>query len=138
MVDAALRLRLVTTAALHALLKGPGSVAARQKLLAADGRSGSPIESVARLGLQKAGFTVVPQVYIPGVGRVDLLIDGWLVVELDGFAFHAEREHYREDRRRANALTAQGYVLLRFSFEDVMSNLDGLVAAVRATYANGR
>jgi len=137
-LDAALRLGRVTRSGLLRQLRGPGSVSARAAVNAADGRSGSVIETVVRLALLHAGLNVVPQVYIEGTGRVDFLVDGWLVVEIDGFAFHSERAQYREDRRRANALAAQGYVLLRFTYEDVMSNLDQVVGLVAATLARGR
>lgn len=134
-VDSAIRDRKTTVPAIEACLRGPGSVRPRQLLRLADGRSGSAPETVVRAALVLAGLEVEPQVKIPGVGRVDLLVDKWLVVEVDGYEFHSGREQYRNDRRRANALVAQGYVLLRFSYEDVMSGLDRLVAQVSAVLA---
>ena len=134
-IDSALRSRVVTVAQLSRRLRGPGSVQARTALHAADGRSGSVIETVVRLALLRAGLPVVPQAWIPGVGRVDFLVGKRLVVEIDGFAFHSERAEYREDRRRANALAARGYVLLRFTYEDVLSRLDEVVALVADVYA---
>jgi very-short-patch-repair endonuclease len=69
-------------------------------------------------------------VHLDGVGRVDLLVDGVLVVELDGFEHHSDRAHYRNDRRRANALTCLGLRLVRFTYEDVMHRPDWVVACV--------
>lgn len=137
-VDSALRAGLVSAGQLARQLRGPGSVKARLALMATDARSGSVIERVVRLALAAAGLPVSPQVWIDGVGRVDFVVDGWLVVEIDGFAYHSERRQFREDRRRANALVARGYVLLRFSYEDVVGRLDELVAVVVAAYAAGR
>lgn len=136
MIDSALRLQRVTSAALHRQLKGPGSVRLRGTLRLADPRSGSAIETVARLALVASGLTVRSQVDIAGVGQVDLLIDGWLVVEIDGYAHHSSREQFRNDRRRANALAERGFVLLRFSFEDVMSRIDHVVQQVRIVHAS--
>ena len=96
------------------------------------------IETVARVALRQAGLPVDCQVLIQGVGRVDLVVDGWLVVELDGFAYHSDRDRYRTDRRRTNGLVARGYRVLRFSYEDVMFHLADVVAQVVAVHAAGR
>jgi very-short-patch-repair endonuclease len=137
-VDSALRQGVLPRRALDVRLRGPGSVEARRRLGLTDSRSGSVIETVARLALRQAGLSVDCQVLVPGVGRVDLVVDGWLVVELDGFAYHADRDRYRTDRRRTNALVAQGYRVLRFSYEDVMFRLVDVVAQVVAVHAAGR
>jgi len=137
-VDSALRSAKVTVAQIEGCLRGPGSVHAKQVLRFADGRSGSAIETLARVRLVLAGLRVECQVYIEGVGRVGFLVEGWLVVEIDGFAFHAERAQYREDRRRGNRLTALGYRVLRFTYEDVRSRPDHLVDTVRRVIVQGR
>jgi very-short-patch-repair endonuclease len=121
-VDSALRRGVVRRRSLDARLRGPGSV----------------IETIARLALRQAGLPVDCQVLVPGIGRVDLVIDGWLVVELDGFAYHSDRDRYRTDRRRTNGLVARGYRVLRFSYEDVMFRLADLVAQVVAVHSHGR
>jgi very-short-patch-repair endonuclease len=137
-VDSALRQGVARLRSLDARLRGPGSVEARRRLGMADARSGSVIETVARLALRQAGLPVECQVLIQGVGRVDLVVDGWLVVELDGFAYHSDRDRYRTDRRRTNGLVARGYRVLRFSYEDVMCHLADVVALVVAVHAAGR
>jgi len=75
-------------------------------------------------------------VKISGVGWVDLLVEGRIVVELDGFAYHSGRVEYREDRRRDRELVRQGYLVLRFTFEDVMRDPEIVVRAVLAVLAN--
>ena len=70
-------------------------------------------------------------------GRLLVRVDfAWpaqrLVVETDGFAFHADRAGYRSDRRRTNALILDGWRVLRFSWEDVVREPAAVVAAVRA------
>lgn len=137
-VDSALRQRAVSAAALRRRLKGPGSVEARRVLDLADGRSGSPIETVLRLALRQAGLHADCQVAIEGVGRVDFVLDGWLVIEVDGFAHHSQRADYRRDRTRTNALTHLGYRVLRFSYEDVMFRTADCVAMVLAVLARGQ
>jgi very-short-patch-repair endonuclease len=135
MIDSALRLQQVNVEHLCRQLQGPGSVRQRGTLRLADPQSGSCIETVARVAFVAAGFTVRCQVFISDVGRVDLLIDGWLVVEIDGYGYHSSREQFRNDRRRANMLAEKGFVLLRFSFEDVMSRIDHVVRQVAIVLA---
>ena len=135
-VDSALRARKISSAEIRQRIVGPDSVRRRGLLALADGRAESPIETVARLAIGAAGFSVDCQVYIADVGRVDLLIDGWLVVEIDGYAHHSSREHFRNDRRRANLLAEKGYVLLRFSYEDVMYRREQMLALIQFVHAS--
>ncbi|HEX7186948.1 MAG TPA: DUF559 domain-containing protein [Actinomycetes bacterium] len=137
-LDCAVRQRQVRLSAVRSRLQGPGSVEARRRLDLVDGRSGSVIESVLRLALRQAGLRVDCQVLIAGVGRVDLVIGGWLVIEVDGFAYHSERAQYRADRARSNALAVRGYALLRFTYEDVMHRLPETVATVVEVHGRGR
>lgn len=131
-IDSALAGRLVTVEEIAARVRGPRQVGARLALRQADARSQSPIETVARLALMQAGLRVEPGVRIAGVGWVDLVVEGRVVVELDGFAYHSGRAEYREDRRRDRELVRQGYLVLRFTYEDVMRSPSMVVRAVQA------
>jgi PIN domain nuclease of toxin-antitoxin system len=130
MVDSAVRQRLVTVEELDRQLMGPGSPEARARLARCDGRSRSASETVARLVLRAAGLPVEPGVVITGVGEVDLLVAERVVVECDGFAYHSGRREFRNDRRRDRELVARGYVVLRFTWEDVMHHPAQVVDAV--------
>ena len=136
-VDSALNRGLVTVDELRAVLPPTAPVRARLVLALVDGRSQSPAETLARLVLRQEGLRVEPQVRILGVGRVDLLVEGFVVVETDGFRYHSDRSQFREDRRRDRELAKQGWVVLRFSFEDVVRDPSRLVADVRAVLADG-
>ncbi len=96
-----------------------------------DGRAESGPESLMRLILRRLGVRVELQVRIDGVGRVDLLVDGWLVVECDSDAHHSGPLAHRVDRGRDLALAALGYTTLRPMVADIMWNPDRVVAAVR-------
>ena len=138
--DSALRLRLVPTAALAARLsatRGQRAAAARAVAASLDPLAGSVLETLLRLVLHAAGLRPVAQFVIrDGVGgfvaRVDFC---WpaerLVVEADGFAFHADRAAYRADRDRLNALERLGWRVLRFTWEDVRGRPEHVVAMVR-------
>ncbi len=138
MVDSALNRRLVTAEELDRALVGPGSVEARSTLGRCSGRSRSATETRARLVLRGAGFTVRAGVVIDGVGEVDLLVEDCVVVECDGFSYHSGRREYREDRRRDRELVALGYVVLRFTWEDITGDCGRLVDAVARALAQVR
>ena len=71
---------------------------------------------------------------ISAIGTVDLLIDGWLIVELDGREFH-EDEQFERDRRRDLESARQRYRTLRFSWRQVMFEWPMVEAAVLAALA---
>lgn len=96
-----------------------------------DARAESGPESLMRLLLRGVARTVEPQVHIAGVGRVDLLVDGWLVIECDSDAHHAGPDRHRVDRGRDLALAARGYTTLRPMAADIMWQPERVVAAVR-------
>lgn len=85
--------------------------------------SESGLETIARLRLAPCVRRIVTQVKIPGIaklggdGRVDLLIDGWLVIELDGDEFHDPVA----DRERNAALVRLGYRVHRFGYDQVIN-----------------
>ena len=146
--DSALRQGLVTLeellAAVRALPPALGSSRVLRVVDLVDPGSGSVLESVCRVLFALAGLsTVQTQHPVRGsdgrlIGRVDF---AWpeqrLVVEADGFAFHADRRRYRGDRRRTNALVLAGWRVLRFSWEDVLHDPDHVVQLVRAALLAG-
>ncbi len=118
--DAVARLGVDTDLLRVAAGPRPGT-AARWVLDHVEARAESPIESVLRgLVLDVGVREVVPQARIPGVGRVDLLVDGWLVLEADGFATHGTRTGFATDRERDAAAAALGLVTLRFTHPDLV------------------
>lgn len=77
------------------------------------------------------------QVRIPGVGRVDFLIGERLVVEIDGYTHHGDREAFERDRHRDALAGAAGYRVLRFSHRQVFDRWMSVAAAVFAAVARG-
>ncbi len=55
-----------------------------------------------------------------------------LVIELDGES-HDFAERQKVDRDRDDVFAAEGFVTLRFTNDDVLSNLEGVVAVIRQT-----
>ncbi|MFI7247198.1 endonuclease domain-containing protein [Micromonospora chalcea] len=60
-----------------------------------------------------------------------------LAVEYDG-DHHRERAHFRRGVARLNALRAAGWVVLRFTADDVLRRPDATVALVRQALAERR
>jgi very-short-patch-repair endonuclease len=59
----------------------------------------------------------------------------WIAIELDGYAEHGDREAFREDRRRQNALVNAGWTVLRFTWEDLKQRPDYVAATIRTALA---
>ncbi len=96
------------------------SLAARATHLAAN-----PFESCTRsIADGVPGLSVRPQVPLYGsefLGRPDLVdVDLRLVIESDSFEFHGERAAFTADTRRYNAFVVNGWLVVRFAWEDVM------------------
>jgi len=54
-----------------------------------------------------------------------------LVAELDGAAFHQTRRAFHQDRRRDAGLAAAGYVVVRFTWQSVTQEGDGVIRELR-------
>ncbi len=138
-VDSALRQDRVSLDELHEAAAAMNRNDPRRHLVAwADPDCGSPLESVARYDLLEAGFSVRTQRVLDPAGRVDFVIDGWLVVEVDGFRFHADPAQRSEDLRRDVELRRLGLQVLRFSWEQVVRQREWWLQAVRDVHARGR
>ena len=111
-------------------LPGPRNGPFRALVRKIDPTAESPLETIARELFLGAGLRVEPQVHIEGVGRVDLLVEGGVIVELDGFDFHWTRSTFRKDRRRNNAGMLRGHLTLRYVYEDLVFEPDTVVAQV--------
>jgi very-short-patch-repair endonuclease len=80
--------------------------------------------------LRRLGCSFDVQVRIDGVGRVDFVVDGWLIIECDSEAHHAGWAERRRDLRRDQAAAARGFVTYRPIAEDIMWNPDDVWEAL--------
>ncbi len=106
--------------------------AVRRVLATAGNKSDSGLESLAVFRLRRRGLRVRQQMQI-GIDRVDLLIGTRLVVELDGAGFHNRYADYRRDAR----LTAAGYIVLRFDYDQVLFEWATVMRAIDAVVSRG-
>lgn len=119
--------------------RGPGAVQMRRVAACASVEAANPFESVLRaIALDVPGLTVRPQVTIREpdiVARPDLVdVRLRIVAEADSFEWHGGRAQLSADARRYDLLVVNGWLVLRFSYEHVMTQADFvrrvLVAAV--------
>lgn len=111
-------------------------------LVRADGAAESPGETLTRLALVDQGLSVRSQVVLHDhdgapVGRVDLLVEGRVVVEFDGAVKYAGadgREALVREKRREDALRAMGYEVVRVTWAD-LTHPEVVVALVRRALA---
>jgi very-short-patch-repair endonuclease len=103
-----------------------------------DRRSESGAETLMRLLLRGLGCRVDVQVELAGVGRVDFVVDGWLIVECDSKAFHEGWPAQKRDRRRDLAAAALGYTTVRPLAEDIYYRSDDVLTTMKAIVGRPR
>ena len=65
------------------------------------------------------------------IARVDFAYpDARLLIELDGAAYHSDRKTFQHDRNRQNRLVSLGFVVLRFTYWDIMATPDHVVDTI--------
>lgn len=108
----------------------------RELLPLVDPRAESPMETRLRLLLHDAGAPPpTSQHEVRGkdgrlIGRVDLAYPRWrIAIEYEG-DHHRERVQFRRDVARANALRDAGWLVLRFTADDVLRNPSSVIRHV--------
>jgi hypothetical protein len=119
----------------------PGVYSLRELLTLVDARAESPMETRLRLLLHDAGAPApVPQYEVRDasgrfLARVDLAYPQWrIALEYEG-DHHREKTQFRRDIARVNALRQAGWLVLRFTADDVLRHphmvADHVAAAIR-------
>lgn len=102
-------------------------------LARADADSG--LESLLRLRLHLLGIRLDCQVRIAGVGIVDFVAAGRLIIEVDGKENHDGKSLRHKDLKRDAAASTLGFETLRFDYEQVMHDWDSVQPAILAAFA---
>lgn len=136
-IDSALHQRLILDCQVDELLRLlPANKRPRRAEL--DGGSMSGTESRMRVALRRCGYRVQTQVTIRGVGTVDMVVDGWLIVECDSKKHHDDLAQQRKDRQRDGDASLADYSSVRFTYEQVMYEMDWCLAVVARELRRGR
>lgn len=134
-LESALHLRKITTSELDQLIiDAPERL--QQALASVTPGAQSGYETKARLKLQRRGHTVEIQVPVPGVGKVDLVVDGVVVLEIDGRETHAEA--FEIDRDRDVGTELCGLRVLRIPAVWVDTRWDYVLAALERMVEDAR
>lgn len=90
----------------------------------------SGLESLLRYRLHLLGIELQSQVWIDGVGRVDFVLDGRIILEVDGRLNHDGPSKRHKDLIRDAAAASLGYETLRFDYAMVVHDWAKVVAAI--------
>ena len=143
-LDEALRNRLTTRAQVAEVIARAGNRAGVKTLeaLLAYGRNVTVTRSAAEerfLGLARSADLPEPEVnpWLQGL-MVDFL---WrrerIVVEIDGYAFHASRRRFEDDRLRGARLAAAGYQVIRITWLQMLHEPYAVIARLAQALAWG-
>ncbi len=126
----------------------PGIVAAREALAYADPRAESPLESCSRGHVLERGLRS-PEVGVPVVGEDGRTYYGdlvWraerVVGEADGWSKYGlaadPMQRLREEKRREDALRRAGWLVVRWTSDELRDRPASVVARISAALAEGR
>lgn len=143
LIDLALQRRWIDAASFGRLVaerSGRGRTGARvlQRLLRRV-TTGSRSEAEQRMGrlLRRSGTGpwVPNHPILDSLGRVLAEIDFALLhlrvaIEVDGRAYHSDRTSFERDRERQNLLVLDGWLVLRFTWEQITQHPEQVIAAI--------
>jgi hypothetical protein len=66
------------------------------------------------------------------------LVEDRLIMPVDGYSVHSDREAWYEDRRKRNAVVALGWGILSLTYDDVCNRPQEILASVRKARRNAR
>jgi very-short-patch-repair endonuclease len=136
--EAMRRLRMPERALRAQLDRNPGARGTRALRTVLDGPTGpaftrSAAERRLRRLLRDAGLPAPLSNATVDTFEVDLLwADQRMIAELDGFAFHRDRQAFEADRRRDATLHSLGYVVLGITWRRLVDEPHAVVALVAA------
>lgn len=103
-----------------------------------DAGAGAGGESILRWHLRAAGVAFETQVQIEGLYRADVRVGRSLLIEVDGREHHATVAGFERDRRLDRELQARGYIVLRFTYRELLFEPDRVMATILAIVRTGR
>lgn len=144
--DSALHLRLATRDELLSVLevcaRWRGASVAADVIAFADGRSESPLESIARIAFRDGGLPPPKLQALIGtaadVVRVDFFWESYrTVVEVDGAMKYADPTRAIAQLERDSWLRSLGYEVVHVTWEEIMTRPDVVVARIREAFRRG-
>jgi very-short-patch-repair endonuclease len=65
-------------------------------------------------------------------------VEDWLLMPVDGYSVHSDREAWYEDRRKRNAVVVLGWGIFSITYDDLRNRPDELLASLRIARRNAR
>ena len=110
-----------------------GSPAATALLAAATDRAGSQAELLLKALLRREGITGWQQHPMRLGYELDFAFAAErVVIEVDGWAWHVDRDRFQHDRERQNALVNAGWRVLRFTWHDLTARPAQVITEIRS------
>lgn len=91
--------------------------------------SGSGMETIVRRRLRHAGYSVVAQVKVAGVGDEDLVVEDCVALETDGEKWHGP-DRFQADRTRDLKIEGLGRRSIRLTHDQVLYEWETTFAAI--------
>ncbi|MBG6239474.1 very-short-patch-repair endonuclease [Mycetocola sp. CAN_C7] len=133
--DSALYRKKITTATLAALIATwPERFHPLADLV--DARAESFPESIFRVRLRLAGLACRIQVGALSAFRLDVVIGDRLPVEINGIQFHGD-DRFEADHARGATLSGVGFIILRFSYRQILFDWPTVAATIFAAVERG-
>jgi hypothetical protein len=107
----------------------------------ADGRAANAFESALRgIAVDVPGLNAVPQVSLYGtsgfLGRPDLVDERLgIILKAESFEWHGDQASLYRDAKRFNRFAVNGWLVLRFTWPEVMFNPTAVAFILRAAVA---
>jgi very-short-patch-repair endonuclease len=116
-----------------------GSPAARRLLHAAENGARSEAERLLVKLLNDAGFTGWKTNHPVGGYKLDVgFVVEKVAIEADGWAFHSDSDAFQIDRKRQNAISLNGWQVLRFTWLDLTEFPQRVIAEIAAATGQRR
>lgn len=112
------------------------SRAARELAAEVQGLSDSGLETLVVIPLRRRGLRVRQQVKLAG-RFVDLLVGDRLVLQIDGFEFHASSRQRSQDIAHDAELRLRGFTVIRLSYSQVVHDWPGVERTIHRAVAAG-
>ena len=133
--DSALYRHKISASSLASLISSwPVRLHAVAELL--DGRAESFPESIFRVRLHLAGLTCKIQVLALDAFRLDVVIGDRLLIEINGLQYHGA-DRFEPDHARGALLSGIGFIILRFTYYQVLFDWPTVLATISAAIERG-
>jgi very-short-patch-repair endonuclease len=100
--------------------------------------SGSGNETIARVRLMEAGYHVIAQARVPGVGHQDLLVDNSVAIEVDSSEWHDDETQQALDIERDLVSVGLGRPVLRIRPTHIRDSWPSTLAVIDRAVRDAR